>query len=111
MEKKINNEEISRWVRSVEHQVPEKVEKNLRSRIQESIYLKKQKMKKRILWYPVSAFSLVLIALALVIPSFQPKNKNGLLITEIRTDLEIQNKNIKIIWIQKKDFNLRRNKK
>lgn len=111
MEKKIDNNEISRWVRSVEHQVPEKVEINLRNRIQESIYLKKQKMKRRILWYPVSVFSLALIILVLSIPSFQSKNKNGLSITEIRTDLEIQNKDIKIIWIQKKDFYIRRNKK
>lgn len=108
--KKIDDEMISTLVRSVQYKVPDSVEEQINASIAKTKARKTWLFKRPLLWYPVSAASVLVIIAALVI--FQPfVNKTGIdhgtPITEIKTQFEIRDKNIKILWVQKKDFKLR----
>lgn len=115
---KIDDRMISDLVRSVRYRVPETVE----AKVAAALHKKKHKKKKAaraprtgrpFLWYPVSAALAMLIIVSVFI--FRPFMKNGIdspaapaPITEIKTELELADKNIKIIWVQKENFKLRR---
>jgi hypothetical protein len=108
--KKINDEMISTLVRSVQYNVPESVEEQVNAFMDKTKTRKARLFKRPLLWYPVSAAAAIVIIAALAI--FQPfVNKKpidlGTPITEIKTEFELRDKNIKILWVQKKDFKLR----
>jgi hypothetical protein len=105
---------ISTHVRAIQYKIPASVEEKVNAAI-----LKKGKKNSRfsskpLLWLRVSvtaaAAALVLIA-AIVI--FQPlltdtdEPVSLSPITEIKTEFELSDKNIKILWVQKKDFELK----
>jgi anti-sigma-K factor RskA len=108
--KKIDDEMISTLVRSVQYKVPDSVEEQVNASIAKTKARKTWLFKRPLFWYPVSAAAVMVIIAALVI--FQPfVNKRtidpGASITEIKTEFELKDKNIKILWVQKKDFKLR----
>lgn len=108
--KTIDNEMISNLVRSVQCKIPGNVEEQVNASMAKIKTRKPRLFKRPLLWYPVSAAAVLVIIAALVI--FQPfVNKEtidpGASITEIKTEFELRDKNIKILWIQKKDFKLR----
>jgi hypothetical protein len=108
--KKIDDEMISTLVRSVQYKIPDSVEEQVNASMVETKTGKPRLFKRPLLWYPVSAAAALVIIAALVI--FQPfVNKEtidpGAPITEIKTEFELRDKNIKILWVQKKDFKLR----
>jgi len=108
--KKIDDEMISSLVRSVQYKIPDSVEEQVNASMAKIKTGKPRLFKRPLLWYPVSAAAALVIIAALVI--FQPfVNKEtidpGASITEIKTEFELKDKNIKILWVQKKDFKLR----
>lgn len=109
---KIDDEKISQLVRSVKYDLPSYVEDRLERTIANWGKDKKISRKWSLSWYPAAAaLAAAIIIAALFI--FQPFVKNSTEtapITEIRTEFELKDKNIKIIWFQKKDFELRRKK-
>jgi len=64
------------------------------------------------LWLPVTAMAAALVILAALFV-FQPFTGSGSLdnitppISEIKTEIQIKDKNIKILWLQKRDFKLK----
>lgn len=111
-QQKIDDHKISSLVQSVKYKIPEAVEDKINSAIEESKTIKSRSrfFKKPLLWYPVSLTAALLIILTLSILINPLIEKKPALqkppISEIRTQFEIKEKNIKILWIQKKDFQL-----
>ena len=108
--KKIDDEMISTLVRSVQYKLPESVEEQVNAAMAKTKTRKFRLLKRPLFWYPVSAAAAMVIIAVLVI--FQPFFSNKTVepdtpITEIKTEFELRDKNIKILWIQKKDFKLR----
>jgi len=103
---KIDDQRISKLVQSVSFQIPETVEARVTAAINKR--KKTKRVLKPYLWYPVSAAIAILIIAAIFV--FLPFMKNTAEevtpITEIKTELELTDANIKIIWVQKKDFKL-----
>lgn len=99
---------ISTHVRSIQYKIPDNVEEKVNAAI--------TKDKKPLLWFRVSvsaaAAALMLIAVVFI---FQPFLKDPgepvSSITEIKTEFELKDKNIKILWVQKKDFDLKLRRK
>lgn len=99
---------ISTHVRSVQYKIPDSVEEKVNAAI--------IKDKKPLRWFRVSisaaAAALVLLAVVFI---FQPFLKDPgepvSPITEIKTEFELKDKNIKILWVQKKDFELKLRRK
>lgn len=110
MNKKIDNM-ISDIVKSVEHKIPETIETQLIHKIKKVKHKKGSARKKYLLWYPVTAMATILVGILLLRPFQRAQINTESPITEIRTEFEIKDKNIKIIWFQKKDFKLRRKNK
>ena len=110
MENKINDRMISEIIRSVKHKIPKKVETLLSGEINRVKHKKNFFARKQFLWLPASAIAII-ICLVLLKPFQKERRDFQPPINEIRTELEIKDKNIKIIWIQKKNFNLRRENK
>lgn len=66
---------------------------------------------KRITWLPVTAMAtaLILLAALFIFQPFTDSSRQQLMdkpISEIKTEIYIQDKNIKILWVQKQDFKL-----
>jgi len=105
---KFDDQMISNIVQSVSYQIPETVEARVTAAINKNIKKKTKRVLKPYLWYPVSAAIAILIIAAIFV--FKPFMKNTAEevtpITEIKTELELTETNIKIIWVQKKDFKL-----
>ena len=103
---KIDDQRISKLVQSVSFRIPETVEARVTAAINKR--KKTKRVLKPYLWYPVSAAIAILIIAAIFV--FLPFMKNTAEevtpITEIKTELELTDANIKIIWVQKKDFKL-----
>jgi hypothetical protein len=111
-DKKLDDEMISALVRSVKYKIPDTVEESIDEAIDQAAAKKKRarQFKRPLLWYPVSvAAALAIIAVLLVFQSFVDKKpiEPADLISEIKTEFELKDKNIKILWVQKKDFNLK----
>jgi len=105
---KIDDALISGLVRSVRVEIPGTVEAKVTAALHKTKNV--PRTGRSFLWYPVSAVLAMLIVVSVFI--FRPFIKNSAdipaPITEIKTELELADKNIKIIWIQKNDFKLRR---
>jgi hypothetical protein len=99
---------ISTHVRSVQYKIPDSVEGKVNAAI--------LKEKKPLLWFRVSlsaaAAALVLIAVVFIFqPFLRDPGEQVSPITEIKTEFELTDKNIKILWVQKKDFELKLRRK
>lgn len=109
----VNDELISNAVQSVRFSLPEDLDRRVKAAMfdEERAGLRKQKAPP-LRWLPATAAAMILIVLALFLfqPfSHTPNGKNGdKEISEIKTELELAHANIKIIWVQKKDFKLNR---
>ena len=105
---KIDDALISGLVRSVRVEIPGTVEAKVTAAMHKTE--KVPRTGRSFLWYPVSAVLAMLIIVSVFI--FQPFVRNRVEsptpISEIRTELELADKNIKIIWVQKENFKLRR---
>lgn len=111
MKIKINDDLIFDLVSSVKHKIPGYVKEKLEQEIKKGEIKERKKKKRYLLWYPASAFALALIITLSVLFPFRKQNVEISPITEIRTELELKDQNIKILWFQKKDFKLNRRKK
>jgi negative regulator of sigma E activity len=114
---KINNNKIdeldaviSTHVRSVQYKIPDSVEERVNAAI--------LKEKKPLMWFRVSvsaaAAALVLLAVVFIFQPFLSNTNTGepvSAIMEIKTEFELTDKNIKILWVQKKDFELKLRRK
>jgi hypothetical protein len=102
-EKKLD-EQIARIVRSVELEVPPAVEARIREAAADLQPRAGRFWFRRPLWLTlIPSTAAVLLAVVALLPTPQ---KPPAQIAEIRTEFEIADKNIKIIFIQKPDFNL-----
>ena len=104
MENNINDEIISSVVRSVENKIPGSVEKRLIYDMGKVNQKKRFFWKKYLFWYPASAIATIILGIILLRPFQTDQSIIQSPVTEIRTEFEIKDKNIKIIWFQKKDF-------
>lgn len=109
---RIDDENISRLVRSVKYDIPPVVEDKIDHAITNWGKVKKPSRRWAFTWYPAAAAltAAIVIAALFVIRPFTGSSIEPAPITEIRTEFELKDKNIKIIWFQKKDFELRRKK-
>jgi len=105
---KIDDESIADLVRSVRYEIPGAVE----AKVTAAMDKKKNvpRTGRSFLWYPVSAVLAMLIIVSVFIfrPFVGNRVESPTPITEIKTELELADKNIKIIWVQKENFKLRR---
>jgi hypothetical protein len=102
-EKKLDDK-IARLVRSVELEVPPGVDAEIREAAEHLKPAPRLFKMRRPLWLALipSAAAALLAVIALLPTPQKPLSP----ISEIRTEFEIADKNIKIIFIQKPDFNL-----
>jgi len=98
------DEELKKLVRSVERIVPPGIEERVQAAADSpSPHPQRNWMIRRpILLAPLSAAAAVLLAYLLIVPLF--RGRQAPVITEIQTEFELADKNIKIIFIQKPDF-------
>jgi hypothetical protein len=107
---KIDDEDISRLVQAVQYEIPPIVEDKLNRDLENWGKSKTGPRRWFLSWYPAAAVLAATVIIAALF-TFQPFKKNTIEpvpISEIRTEFELKDKNIKIIWFQKKDFKLRR---
>jgi hypothetical protein len=111
MARKINDQMIADLVGSVERPVPNHTDARLKRRLQKERLKAGGKKSRSYLWLPVPAFTALLLLLFFILPLVNNQEvKEGSDIQEIKTEFFIKDKNIKIMWFSKKDFNLRRKK-
>jgi hypothetical protein len=101
------DEGLKRLVRSVERIVPSDLEARVRA---EAKALRPQLkprfpfIRRRIFIVPLSSAAAVLMTFLLLVPLFRGREETP--ITEIRTEFELADKNITIIFIQRPDFSI-----
>jgi hypothetical protein len=98
------DEELRKLVRSVELIVPPGIEEKVQAATASPPpHPRRIRMIRRpILLGPLSAAAVVLLAYLLVVPLFH--GRQSPMITEIQTEFELADKNIKIIFVQKPEF-------
>ena len=99
------DEKIAQLVKRVESDIPSALEEKLRSA--EGMLRPRHKiLGKRPVFYLgiLSSAAVVLLLFVFLFPLFQGVPESQ--ISEIRTEFELRDKNIKIIFIQREDFNL-----
>jgi len=99
------DEELKILVRSVERIVPSDLEAKVRAEAKAPRPQLKPRfpfIRRRIFIVPLSSAAAALLAFLLLVPLFRGREETP--ITEIRTEFEFADKNIKIIFIQKPDF-------
>ena len=104
------DEKISRLVQAVQYEVPSVVEEKLNRSLTNWGKSRTGVRRWFLSWRPAAA-ALTATIIIVVLFTFQPFKKSAVEpapIAEIRTEFELKDKNIKIIWFQKKDFKLRR---
>jgi len=122
----IDDRKISGLIRSVRFRIPDRLDetvtREIRTRVEkEPTHFRPIRSLPRSfpflpLWARVSLTAAAVCLLAIGIYIFHTSFKNepdfipeqGQTISEIKTEFEISNKNIKILWVQKQDFELRR---
>jgi len=98
------DERIARLVRSVAPEVPAEVDAGIREAAAGLWPRSRRVWLRRPFWLAlVPSAAAVLLAVIALLP---PPRKPAAPIAEIRTEFELADKNIKIIFIQKPDFNL-----
>lgn len=108
---KPNDESVTRLVQSVRHRVPEIVDAHVNALMMQEDTPKKRFFQNRRAWVPLAAAASLVIAAVFIFQPFAIKQTNQpepeKPISEIKTELELPDSNIKIIWFQKKDFKLK----
>jgi hypothetical protein len=99
------DEELKKLVRSVESAVPPGLEGKVRTaaetrRLQSKFWF--SFLRRPLFLASISGAAAVLLAFLLLVPLFRGREETP--ITEIRTEFELADKNIKIIFVQKPDF-------
>lgn len=103
--KKNIDEEITRLVQSVEASIPPNVENELRTKT-EALKPKHRIWTNRLV-LPLGVITSAAVIIMIVLFLFSPIQKTSEpLISEIYTEFEIKDKNIMIIFVQSRDFNL-----
>ena len=103
--KKNIDEEITRLVQSIEAPIPSKIENELRTKT-ERLKPKHRIWSKRLV-LPLGVITSAAMIIFIVLFLFSPIQKiSEPLISEIYTEFEIKDKNIKIIFVQRRDFSL-----
>ena len=97
------DEEITRLVKSEEAQIPSLLENKLRTEIEKQKPKYRMWSKRLVLPFGIVSTAVVILTLVLLFPLL-PKSSEPL-INEIYTEFEIKDKNIKIIFVQSRDFN------
>lgn len=99
------DEKITKLVKSVEADIPAAVEEKLQI-AEETLRSRHKILGRRPIFYLgiLSSAAAVLLFFVFLFPLFQGVSESQ--ISEIRTEFELRDKNIKIIFIQRKDFNL-----
>lgn len=99
------DEKIVKLVTSVEEDIPAAVDEKLQIAV-ETLRPRHKILTRRPIFYfgILSSAAAVLLLFVLLLPLFQGVSESQ--ISEIRTEFELRDKNIKIIFIQRKDFNL-----
>jgi len=103
--KKNIDEKISRIVRSIESGIPASVEEKLLAAAESIRPFQRIRLKPLPLYLGIlTSAAMILLAFLFLFPLFHrvPEPR----ITEIITEFELRDKNIKIIFIQSQDFNL-----
>ena len=104
-DKKNIDEEISRLVQSVEAHIPSEIDDELKIKT-ETLKPKHRILSKRLV-LPLGVITSAAIVLIMVLFLFSPIQKTlDTQISEIYTEFEIKDKNIKIIFVQRPDFDL-----
>jgi hypothetical protein len=95
---------ISRLVRAVDLDIPPELERKIREQVPELTGVSGRKVFSRPFWITAAGSAAALLLLAFLI--FPPKSRHPIepVVAEIRTEFEIPDKNITIIFIQKSDF-------
>lgn len=100
----LDDRTISDVVRSVRYKIPYAVDERVKAAI--------IKPPLPLPWFRLSLSAAAIAVLVIAVFFFQPYFKNSVApvspITEIKTQFELKDSNIKILWVQKKDFKLRR---
>ena len=104
---KIDDKFITDLVQNREIDLNANLDQKINAVIKSSSVKQKRSIKRFSLY--LSPLVLGLIVLFLIVPVFN-SNQAGDVINEIKTEFYIKDKNIKIIWIQKKNFKIRRKK-
>ena len=99
------DEKIAQLVQCVEAKIPDAVEEKLRI-AEEALRLHHKILRKRPIFYLgiLSSTAAVLLLFVFLFPLFRGVPESQ--ISEIRTEFELRDKNIKIIFIQREDFDL-----
>ena len=105
---RVMDDRIKELVRSLDRNIPRELERRIQERtapLEASREARAGRSGSGLLWLTVSVCAAALfIAILLLSPVF--RDHPVPMITEIRTEFEIPDKNIKIIFIQKSDFPL-----
>jgi hypothetical protein len=109
---KLDDKVISSLVQSVKYKIPDSVEEHVNAHMAKLKDGRTTKFRRSVFWYPLSAVAMLIIVFLLIFQPFVDKESFGSStpITEIKTEFQLTDKNIKILWIQKKEFQLRINK-
>jgi hypothetical protein len=99
------DDKIAKLVQSVEAEIPAQVEEKLQAKTETILPALKVWIKRRPLFLGIlTSAAMILFAFLFLFPMLEDKRDPN--ITEIRTEFELIDKNIKIIFIQRHDFNL-----
>jgi anti-sigma-K factor RskA len=106
----LDDQLVSSLVQSVKYRIPAQVEEQANTAIKRAGEKKSRWLQRPLLWLPVSVTVAAVIILTLF--TFHPFMKKKATepvnqISEITTIFELKEKNIKILWVQKKDFSLK----
>jgi type VI protein secretion system component VasF len=102
------DDRISRLVRSIDLEIPPKIESRIHGLAATLLPHRRIKIL-RPLWFAASAgIAALLLVVLLLSPIFRSRTEPK--IAEIRTEFDLPDKNIKIIFIQKPDFPLLKEK-
>ncbi len=99
------DEKIAKLVQSRETEIPAPVEEKIRAKAETIRPVYKIRVKPRPLFIGIlTSAAVILVAFLFLFPLLQKRREPQ--IAEIRTEFELRDKNIKIIFIQRSDFNL-----
>jgi hypothetical protein len=106
----IDDQVISNLVRSVRHTIPDTVEEEITMTILNTREKESRFSQRFALWFRMSLTAAVVMtiiaAMYLIQPFSSPRTEPTSPISEIKTEFVLTDKNIKILWVQKKDFQL-----
>ncbi len=117
MTKTINTQDdqtISRSVQAVRYHVPDELDNRVTQSIINASVSSSPSSVSPIFWFKFSISTAVVMALIaifiFIVPGIEtnvPQTSTNQ-ISEIKTEFELSDKNIKVLWVQKKDFTIRR---